>query len=70
LQSNGVLVAINAILDLQHPFSAGITLSGFTVISVDGKWEKAFVPSTAGAIHKVSQLVSRSNESNGTFQAR
>ncbi|KIM32678.1 hypothetical protein M408DRAFT_326439 [Serendipita vermifera MAFF 305830] len=39
-----------------HPFSAGITLSGFTVISVDGNWQKAFVPSTAGAIHKLAEL--------------
>jgi vacuolar protein sorting-associated protein 13A/C len=41
-----------------HPFAAGITLSGFTIISVDGKWEKAFIPSTAGAIHKLAELKS------------
>lgn len=39
-----------------HPFAAGITLSEFTIISVDGNWQKAFVPSTAGAIHKLAEL--------------
>ncbi|KAG8804872.1 hypothetical protein FRC17_005882, partial [Serendipita sp. 399] len=39
-----------------HPFAAGITLSGFTITSVNEKWEKGFVPSTAGAIHKLAEL--------------
>jgi len=37
----------------QHPFAAGITLSGFTAVSVNEKWEAAFIESTSGAIHKV-----------------
>lgn len=38
---------------LQHPFATGITLAGFTAVSVNEKWEAAFIESTAGAIHKV-----------------
>jgi hypothetical protein len=41
----------------QHPFAAGITLEGFTVVSVDGNWQKAFIPSTAGAIHKAGHIL-------------
>lgn len=37
----------------QHPFAAGVTLAGFTAVSVNEDWEAAFIESTAGAIHKV-----------------
>ncbi|KAG5647989.1 hypothetical protein DXG03_007023 [Asterophora parasitica] len=37
-----------------HPFAAGITLAGFTAVSVNESWEAAFIESTAGAIHKAS----------------
>ncbi|KAF8168100.1 vacuolar protein sorting-associated protein 13 [Crassisporium funariophilum] len=41
-----------------HPFAAGITLAGFTAVSVNGDWEPAFIESTAGAIHKLAKLQS------------
>ncbi|KAG6381178.1 vacuolar protein sorting-associated protein 13 [Boletus reticuloceps] len=41
-----------------HPFAAGITLAGFAIRSVDEHWEPAFIESTAGAIHKLSSLLS------------
>ncbi|KAG6911962.1 hypothetical protein DXG01_000210 [Tephrocybe rancida] len=41
-----------------HPFAAGVTLSGFTAVSVNEKWEQAFIESTAGAIHKLANLES------------
>jgi vacuolar protein sorting-associated protein 13A/C len=41
-----------------HPFAAGITLAGFTAISVNDKWQPAFIESTAGAIHKLANLQS------------
>jgi hypothetical protein len=41
---------------LQHPFAAGVTLAGFTAVSVNDKWEPAFIDSSAGAIHKVGLL--------------
>ncbi|KAF9241379.1 vacuolar protein sorting-associated protein 13 [Melanogaster broomeanus] len=41
-----------------HPFAAGITLAGFTAQSVNGKWEPAFIESTAGAINKLANLQS------------
>lgn len=41
---------------LQHPFAAGITLAGFTAVSVNDKWEPAFIESNAGAIHKVFRI--------------
>ncbi|CAL1695807.1 unnamed protein product [Somion occarium] len=41
-----------------HPFSAGITLAGFTAVSVNELWEPAFIDSTAGIIHKLSKLES------------
>jgi Vacuolar sorting-associated protein 13, N-terminal len=44
---------------LQHPFAAGITLAGFTAVSVNDKWEPAFIDSSAGAIHKVGLLAFR-----------
>ncbi|KAG2062702.1 hypothetical protein BDR04DRAFT_1164758 [Suillus decipiens] len=33
-----------------HPFAAGITLAGFTAVSVNEEWQLAFIESTAGAI--------------------
>ncbi|KAJ7071032.1 vacuolar protein sorting-associated protein 13 [Mycena amicta] len=42
----------------KHPFAAGITLAGFTAVSVDGKWQPSFIESTAGAIHKLANLQS------------
>lgn len=41
-----------------HPFAAGITLAGFTAVSVNEKWQPAFIESTAGAIHKLARLES------------
>ncbi|KAL4243512.1 VPS13 family protein [Abortiporus biennis] len=41
-----------------HPFAAGITLSGFTAISVNDQWLPAFIDSTAGVIHKLAKLES------------
>ncbi|KAJ7634302.1 vacuolar protein sorting-associated protein 13 [Mycena polygramma] len=41
-----------------HPFAAGITLAGFTAVSVDSNWQAAFIESTAGAIHKLANLQS------------
>jgi vacuolar protein sorting-associated protein 13A/C len=39
-----------------HPFAAGITLAGFTAVSVNENWKPAFIESTAGAINKVIYL--------------
>jgi len=41
-----------------HPFAAGVTLAGFTAVSVNDNWETAFIESTAGAIHKLAKLQS------------
>ncbi|KAF8898743.1 hypothetical protein BD779DRAFT_1795358 [Infundibulicybe gibba] len=41
-----------------HPFAAGMTLSGFTAVSVNENWQAAFIESTAGAIHKLAKLQS------------
>ncbi|KAG6898100.1 hypothetical protein C0992_005427 [Termitomyces sp. T32_za158] len=41
-----------------HPFATGVTLSGFTAVSVNGEWNPAFIESTAGAIHKLAKLQS------------
>ncbi|KZS92954.1 vacuolar protein sorting-associated protein 13 [Sistotremastrum niveocremeum HHB9708] len=41
-----------------HPFAAGITLSDFKIISVNDKWEPAFIQSTKTAIHKLAKLES------------
>uniref|UniRef100_A0A0W0G3E4 Putative vacuolar protein sorting-associated protein vps13 n=1 Tax=Moniliophthora roreri TaxID=221103 RepID=A0A0W0G3E4_MONRR len=41
-----------------HPFAAGVTLASFTAVSVDDKWQPAFIESTAGAIHKLGKLES------------
>jgi Vacuolar protein sorting-associated protein len=37
--------------------AAGITLAGFTAVSVNENWQAAFIESTAGAIHKVLYAV-------------
>ncbi|KAJ3800717.1 vacuolar protein sorting-associated protein 13 [Lentinula aff. detonsa] len=41
-----------------HPFAAGITLAGFTAVSVNEDWQPAFIESSAGAIHKLAKLES------------
>ncbi|KAF5390329.1 hypothetical protein D9757_002946 [Collybiopsis confluens] len=41
-----------------HPFAAGVTLAGFTAVSVNEDWQAAFIESTAGAIHKLAKLKS------------
>ncbi|KAG7099216.1 hypothetical protein E1B28_001083 [Marasmius oreades] len=41
-----------------HPFAAGVTLAGFTAVSVDRDWRPAFIESTDGAIHKLGKLES------------
>ncbi|KAK7064233.1 hypothetical protein R3P38DRAFT_3417731, partial [Favolaschia claudopus] len=41
-----------------HPFAAGVTLAGFTAVSVNGHWQPAFIESTAGAIQKLAKLQS------------
>ncbi|KAJ7706184.1 vacuolar protein sorting-associated protein 13 [Mycena rosella] len=41
-----------------HPFAAGVTLAGFTAVSVNDKWQAAFIESSAGAIHKLANLQS------------
>ncbi|KAF4623901.1 hypothetical protein D9613_001806 [Agrocybe pediades] len=41
-----------------HPFAAGVTLAGFTAVSVNNEWKPAFIESTAGAIHKLASLQS------------
>lgn len=37
----------------QHPFAAGVTLAGFTAVSVNENWQPAFIDTKAGAVHKV-----------------
>ncbi|KAI0068196.1 hypothetical protein BV25DRAFT_1793389 [Artomyces pyxidatus] len=41
-----------------HPFSAGLTLAGFSAISVNDDWIPTFIESTAGTIHKLAKLQS------------
>ncbi|KAJ4486135.1 vacuolar protein sorting-associated protein 13 [Lentinula aciculospora] len=41
-----------------HPFAAGITLAGFTAVSVNEVWQPTFIESSAGAIHKLAKLES------------
>ncbi|EKM61051.1 uncharacterized protein PHACADRAFT_156217 [Phanerochaete carnosa HHB-10118-sp] len=41
-----------------HPFAAGVTLAGFTVVSVNDRWLPAFIDSTAGIIHKLAKMES------------
>ncbi|KAG8709546.1 hypothetical protein FRC08_018268, partial [Ceratobasidium sp. 394] len=43
-----------------HPFSAGITLAGFTAQSVNEKWVPTFIQDTKGGIHKLATLESLS----------
>ena len=47
--------------DDQHPFAAGVTLAGFTAISVGDDWQPAFIQSTAGAVRKVGSHLSKHN---------
>ncbi|GJJ09687.1 hypothetical protein Clacol_003911 [Clathrus columnatus] len=42
----------------QHPFAAGVTLAGFTAVSVDELWLPTFIQSTASSIHKLARLES------------
>ncbi|KAJ3917835.1 vacuolar protein sorting-associated protein 13 [Lentinula edodes] len=41
-----------------HPFAAGVTLAGFTAVSVNEEWRPTFIESSAGAIHKLAKLES------------
>ncbi|KXN90021.1 Vacuolar protein sorting-associated protein 13 [Leucoagaricus sp. SymC.cos] len=41
-----------------HPFAVGLTLASFSAISVNERWQPAFIESTAGSIHKLSKLES------------
>ncbi|KAM5536198.1 hypothetical protein V8D89_010097 [Ganoderma adspersum] len=41
-----------------HPFAAGVTLAGFTAVSVNELWQPAFIDSKAGAVHKLARLES------------
>ncbi|CAE6434049.1 unnamed protein product, partial [Rhizoctonia solani] len=43
-----------------HPFSAGITLAGFTAKSVDENWIPTFIQDTRAGIHKLANLESLS----------
>ncbi|KAJ1311503.1 hypothetical protein OPQ81_009990 [Rhizoctonia solani] len=43
-----------------HPFSAGITLAGFTANSVDENWLPTFIQDTRAGIHKLATLESLS----------
>ncbi|KAG8691548.1 hypothetical protein FRC11_001538 [Ceratobasidium sp. 423] len=43
-----------------HPFSAGVTLAGFTAQSVDEKWVPTFIQDTRDGIHKLATLESLS----------
>lgn len=56
------------IRDRQHPFAAGVTLASFNAVSVNEKWEPAFIESTAGAIHKVRGLSTLGSVELNTFQ--
>ncbi|GAA5995177.1 hypothetical protein JCM5350_001861 [Sporobolomyces pararoseus] len=39
-----------------HPFSVGVTLSNFSMISTDSEWQPAFITDSTGAIHKLASL--------------
>ncbi|EJD47755.1 vacuolar protein sorting-associated protein vps13 [Auricularia subglabra TFB-10046 SS5] len=39
-----------------HPFAAGVTLAGFTVISTNEDWVPQFIQSTKDAVHKLATL--------------
>ncbi|RPD62925.1 vacuolar protein sorting-associated protein 13 [Lentinus tigrinus ALCF2SS1-6] len=41
-----------------HPFTAGVTLAGFTAVSVNDQWQPAFIDSKAGSVHKLARLES------------
>uniref|UniRef100_A0A5K1JWH3 CHIP6 n=1 Tax=Ganoderma boninense TaxID=34458 RepID=A0A5K1JWH3_9APHY len=41
-----------------HPFAAGVTLAGFTAVSVNELWQPAFIDSKAGTVHKLARLES------------
>lgn len=41
-----------------HPFSAGITLSGFSAVSTDEFWTPTFVTNSLNGIHKLAKLES------------
>ncbi|KAH7345058.1 hypothetical protein B0J17DRAFT_763771 [Rhizoctonia solani] len=43
-----------------HPFSAGITLAGFTAKSVDDNWIPTFIQDTRAGVHKLANLESLS----------
>ncbi|CAE6413624.1 unnamed protein product [Rhizoctonia solani] len=43
-----------------HPFSAGITLAGFTAKSVDENWVPTFIQDTRDGVHKLANLESLS----------
>ncbi|ELU43058.1 vacuolar protein sorting-associated protein vps13 [Rhizoctonia solani AG-1 IA] len=43
-----------------HPFSAGITLAGFTANSVDENWIPTFIQDTRAGVHKLAKLESLS----------
>lgn len=44
--------------NLGHPFAAGFTLASFSARSTDANWKPAFVPGTAGSVHKLANLES------------
>ncbi|CCJ30884.1 unnamed protein product [Pneumocystis jirovecii] len=44
------------ISDPEHPFSIGITLSGFSAISTNDKWEPIFIQNNVDFIHKLVTL--------------
>ncbi|GAA5969299.1 hypothetical protein JCM11641_007543 [Rhodosporidiobolus odoratus] len=39
-----------------HPFSAGLTLAGFSAVSTDGNWKPTFITNPTGGIHKLANL--------------
>lgn len=41
-----------------HPFSAGLTLSGFSAVSTDEFWEPTFINNNLKGIHKLAKLES------------
>ncbi|KAI1310241.1 hypothetical protein EDD11_003857 [Mortierella claussenii] len=42
--------------DLNHPFSAGLTLSQLSAVSTDGEWVPTFIHDEANTIHKLATL--------------
>jgi len=45
---------MDGLVNTQHPFAAGITLSEFTAVSTDGNWVEAFIQDSLHGVHKVS----------------